>query len=304
VSLAYPTSGQKSCYSSDSVVVGNCCSCSVKKRFLLRHVVVVPPAVRLYKRGWSLSTMPTSTTQLSMTMMIDPMSLVNHIVSSEDFVGTWTTPVLVAAFSVTAAIATTITPYRLIHPNVLNLIVAGTYLERQKHPLRRVYKASQDGWSAIAFHEAVDGLGSGIVVARSITGATFGGYNPNGWRSTDDYYTSSTAFLWCYRKATGGGGSSSSRVVKLPILPGGNCAVFDYATSGPCFGAADLVIGPPQSAVMGGFAGPDAEDISKSAGSLRRCKSAVGSTFDYHPAWPVRGSTQLVDVEVYCADTK
>ena len=51
---------------------------------------------------------------------------------------------------------------------------------------------------------------------------------------------------------------------------------------------------------MGGFAGPDAEDISKSAGSLRQCKSSVGATYDYDKAWPIRGNVQLTEVEVYC----
>ena len=51
---------------------------------------------------------------------------------------------------------------------------------------------------------------------------------------------------------------------------------------------------------MGGFAGPDAEDISKSAGSLRQCKSSVGATYDYDKAWSIRGNVQLTEVEVYC----
>jgi TLD len=199
-------------------------------------------------------------------------------------------PIAVATTVITAILGSP--PLQLVSKSVLDSIVAGTYLERRKDALQLVYKASKDGWSAIAFHEAVDGLGSGVVVARGITGKTFGGFNPNGWRSTDDYYSSSAAFLWCLK---GDGG-----VVKLPVLAGGNCSVFDYATSGPCFGAADLMIGLPQAAVMGGFAGPDAEDIAKSAGNLRQCKSAVGSTYDYDPAWPVRGVMQLVEVEVYC----
>ena len=92
--------------------------------------------------------------------------------------------------------------------------------------------------------------------------------------------------------------------MKLPVLAGGNCAVFDYATSGPCFGAADLLIGPPRAAVLGGFAGPDPEDLSTSAGSLRQCQSSVGSTYEFHPSWPVRGATRLVDVEVYAIPNK
>lgn len=194
--------------------------------------------------------------------------------------------VLLAGFFATRA------PTNLLSKSNLNAIVDGTYLARGGASLERVYKASKDGWSAIDFHEAVDGKGSAVVVARGITGQTFGGFNPNGWRSTDDYYSSTAAFLWCL---------SGNRVVKLPVLSGGNCAVFDYATSGPCFGSSDLLIGPPQAAIMGGFAGPDAEDISKSAGNLRKCKSAVGYTYDNDRAWSVRGDTTLVDVEVYVA---
>lgn len=192
--------------------------------------------------------------------------------------------VLLAAFVATRA------PLQLVNKSTLGSIVEGTYLA-QGGDLERVYKASKDGWSAIDFHRAVDGKGSAVVVARGIAGQTFGGFNPNGWRSTDDYYSSTAAFLWCLQ---------GNRVVKLPIMAGGNCAVFDYATSGPCFGSADLMIGPPRAAVMGGFAGPDAEDISKSAGSLRSCKSAVGTTYENERAWPVRGGMKLVEVEVYC----
>lgn len=179
-------------------------------------------------------------------------------------------------------------PAQLLPDSTLHSIVDGTFLAQR--PLSRVYKASKDGWSAVDFHEAVDGLGSSLVVARTITGKVFGGYNPNGWRSTDDYTSSSAAFLWCL---------AGSRVVKLPILPGGSCSVFDYATSGPNFGASDLVIGPAQAAIMGGFAGPDAEDITKSAGDLRTCKSSVGFTYDNNRSWPVRGQARLVEVEVY-----
>jgi TLD len=205
---------------------------------------------------------------------------------------------ILAASTVTAIVALlfiTQPPSRLISIQDLNTIVTGTYLERKRDDLKCVYKASNMGWSAIAFHDAVDTFGSGIVVARTITGTTFGGYNPNGWRSTDDYYSSTAAFLWCYSN-----GGPTRKIVKLPVLPGGNCAIFDYATSGPCFGAAALMIGPPQAAIMGGFAGPDSEDISKSAGNLRQCKSSIGSTYRYNPAWPIRGIIRLSDIEVYC----
>jgi hypothetical protein len=143
---------------------------------------------------------------------------------------------------------------------------------------------------ALDFHSKVDGMGSGVVVALSTSRKVFGGYNPVGWRSTDDYYTSTSAFLWCLR---------GQQVVKLPILPGGNAAVFDYATGGPCF-SSDLQIGAPRAAVLGGFAGPDMEDMAINAGNLRQGKSSVGVTYNWDDAWPARGSFRLVDLEVYC----
>jgi hypothetical protein len=197
---------------------------------------------------------------------------------------------LLVALPLLLLLATIRPPARLISHQKLDSIVEGTFLARANN-LKCVYKASRDGWSATDFHEAVDGKGSGVVVVRSLTGKVFGGYNPSGWRSTDDYYTSTAAFLWCL-----GGGS---RVVKLPILTGGNAAVFDYATGGPCF-SSDLQIGPPQAAVLGYFAGPDPEDVSVNAGNLRQGKSSVGITYNWADEWPARGSFQLVDVEVYC----
>ena len=235
---------------------------------------------------------PIRTKYTSQSMSIDSSDVMN--IFMQNGVTEETVPIA-AAITTAAALLWMIPPSKLIIDGDLNSIVTGTYLERKKNELRCVYKASKDGWSAIAFHDAVDNKGSGVVVARTITGTIFGGYNPNGWRSTDDYYSSSAAFLWCY--------GNGKKIVKLPILPGGNCAVFDYATSGPCFGAADLMIGPPQAAIMGGFAGPDAEDISKSAGSLRLCKSSVGATYDYDRAWPIRGNARLSEVEVYCLST-
>jgi TLD len=204
---------------------------------------------------------------------------------------------VVLSFAALAIVSINQVPDRLLESSTLKTLAQGTYMERKFDKLKCVYKATKDGWSAINFHEAVDGKGSGFVVTRSFSGRTFGGFNANGWRSTDDYYSSTSSFLW-YQVA----GGSVNQIVKLPILPGGDAAVFDYATAGPCFGASDFLIGPPRAAVMGGFAGPDAEDITKSAGSLRQCKSSIGSTYLADNGWPARGTVQLLDVEVYCID--
>ncbi len=51
---------------------------------------------------------------------------------------------------------------------------------------------------------------------------------------------------------------------------------------------------------MGGFAGPDVEDRSISAGNLKEGTSSVGGAYDnVGNAWPVRGSFKLVELEVY-----
>lgn len=176
-------------------------------------------------------------------------------------------------------------------------LLAGTSIDpvRPSVELGRVYKASADGWSAADFHARVDGRGSGLVVALDRSGKRFGGFDPLGWSSTDDYGDTNAAWLWCVAAA-------DDVPVRVPVLAGGSAAVFDYATGGPRFGAADLVIGPPRAAVMGGFAGPDTEDTRSNAGSLRECSSAVGGAYETPPSrssWPY-GSSRLVEVEVYC----
>lgn len=172
-------------------------------------------------------------------------------------------------------------------------LLAGTSIDpaRDNVDLGRVYKASKDGWSAIDFHKCVDGKGSAIVVALTKSGKRFGGFNPLGWISSDDYGNSNAAFLWFDKNGKG---------VKCPILAGGNTAIYDYTTSGPNFGAADLCIGPPKAPVMGGFTGPDMENVERVAGDLRKGKSSVGGVYDYIAGWPVGGQFQLAEVEVWC----
>jgi hypothetical protein len=92
----------------------------------------------------------------------------------------------------------------------------GTILAGRK--LKRAYKATVNGWSASSFHANVDYRGPSIVIART-GGRVFGGYNPRGWCSGDDYMSSNNAFLF----ARDGGKWFKMR----PI--GGEAAVFDFA---------------------------------------------------------------------------
>ena len=51
---------------------------------------------------------------------------------------------------------------------------------------------------------------------------------------------------------------------------------------------------------MGGFAGPDMEDRSASAGNLRKGTSSIGGAYDdIKGSWPARGAFELVELEVY-----
>lgn len=168
-------------------------------------------------------------------------------------------------------------------------LLRGTSLDPATVPLTRCYKASVDGWSATAFHRCVDDRGSGLVIARARSGLTLGGFNPGGWRSSDDYIQAAGAFLFL---------SEGTSARKAPVFPGGEAAVFDYATAGPCFGAADLIIGRGRASVMGGFTGPDTEDVVTTAGDLRECTTAPGVAYEKIRGWPL-GRLRLVEMEVY-----
>ena len=100
----------------------------------------------------------------------------------------------------------------LLTEKLKDSLTAGTSLQGKE--LACVYKASNDGWSAVDFHKCVDERGSSLVVALSRSGQVFGGFNPLGWRSTDDYYQSNAAFLWY---ADGNG----DKATRCPILVGG-----------------------------------------------------------------------------------
>jgi TLD len=104
----------------------------------------------------------------------------------------------------------------LLTESLKSALTAGTSLQDKE--LDCVYKASNDGWSAIDFHKSVDERGSGLVVALSRSGQVFGGFNPLGWRSTDDYYQSNAAFLW-YSDMNG------DKATLCPILVGGTYGV-------------------------------------------------------------------------------
>lgn len=100
----------------------------------------------------------------------------------------------------------------------------------------------------------------------------FGAFNPEGYRSTDDYYDTFDAFLFYWADNA----NPDDEPVVLPKVGGSGAALFDYARGGPQFGADGLLIGPPLAPVMGGFAGPD---TNSGVGDLRQAKSRLGLSY-------------------------
>ena len=190
----------------------------------------------------------------------------------------------------TLAYAAALVPTSLPLPMSL---LAGTNLGGKQ--LARCYKASADGWSALDFHRQVDELGSIILVGQLKSGELVGGYNPRGWESIDDYRATPRAFLFC----SFAGDEDSRSWEQCAVLGPGDIAIFDNARGGPQFGAADLVFGAPLAPVMGGFAGPDTMDDTRTAGDLRTVKSQLGGSYAKlkGAAFP---SGELIELECYC----
>jgi TLD len=103
-----------------------------------------------------------------------------------------------------------VAPSALLDSSWTPSLVQGTSL--QDADLECAFKASRDGWSAIDFHQKVDNRGSCLMVGLTRTGVVFGGFNPLGWMSTDDYGTSNSAFLWFIK---------GGKVICCPVLQGG-----------------------------------------------------------------------------------
>ncbi|KAI3494783.1 hypothetical protein L1887_40394 [Cichorium endivia] len=136
--------------------------------------------------------------------------------------------------------------------------------------LKCCYKATLDGFSATSFHECSDFKGPCVIIGYTNNSFKFGAFNPEGYRSTDDYYETFDAFLFYWPD------EEKNDPIVLPKIGGSGAALFDYARGGPQFGADGLLIGPPLAPVMGGFAGPD---TNSGVGDLRQAKSRLGLSY-------------------------
>nr|GMD81174.1 TLDc protein [Ipomoea batatas] len=147
-------------------------------------------------------------------------------------------------------------------------LVTKTFLKGRE--LKCCYQASTDGFSATDFHQNCDFKGPCVIIGYTNKSFKFGAFNPEGYRSTDDYYDTFDAFLFYWPE------NDSDEPIVLPKVGGSGAALFDYARGGPQFGADGLLIGPPLAPVMGGFVGPD---TNSGIGDLRQAKSRLGLSY-------------------------
>ncbi|XAR70612.1 hypothetical protein NMG60_11027525 [Bertholletia excelsa] len=176
-------------------------------------------------------------------------------------------------------------------------LVDKTFLKGRE--LKCCYKATSDGFSATSFHECSDFKGPCVIIGYTNKSFKFGAFNPEGYRSTDDYYDTFDAFLFYWEEDQ----DSLDLPIILPKVGGSGAALFDYARGGPQFGSDGLLIGPPLTPVMGVFTGPDS---SSGVGDLRQAKSRLGLSYAKRPdgkesIFGDESKATLVEVQVFCS---
>ncbi|KAK4431065.1 hypothetical protein Salat_0868500 [Sesamum alatum] len=189
--------------------------------------------------------------------------------------------------------------YQDIHLPFSPSLLHKTFLKGRE--LKCCYKASRDGFSATDFHNKCDFKGPCVIIGYTNKFLKFGAFNPEGYRSTDDYYDTFDAFLFYWPDKDNG--NENDDPIILPKVGGSGAALFDYARGGPQFGADGLLIGPPLAPVMGGFAGPD---TNSGVGDLRQAKSRLGLSYARRPdgkesVFGDESKATLDEVLVFCS---
>lgn len=113
-------------------------------------------------------------------------------------------------------------------------LLARTQLQTRE--LQLLFDANRDGWSAGAFHDAVNRKGASVVLARTAK-AVFGGYNPKGFVGYGESRGSKAAFLFTWPD-----GDTGKPAMKMRKVGGVALAVVDEPETGPKFGADSFVV--------------------------------------------------------------
>ncbi|XP_069497739.1 interferon-induced protein 44-like [Ambystoma mexicanum] len=93
-----------------------------------------------------------------------------------------------------------------------------------------LYKGSNHGFTAQAFHWKCDGQGPTLVIGYNNLGCIFGGFSDIGFKSQQTLLRDEKAFLFCLKEST---------ILKIPVK-NPDAAIYDHSSYGPNFGNGSL----------------------------------------------------------------
>jgi TLD len=166
---------------------------------------------------------------------------------------------------------------------IIRPLLKNTALETQA--LRITYDANKQGWSASAFHHAVDNQGEGLVVCKTTSGLVVGGYNPKGWSGSDKYFRSTDAFVFVKQQEDT---NHDQPFIKLRKVGGDGMHQRDIPERGPAFGDALII------QLRDDFNHDPKFVISELGKSCERFPDGTNSLFGNNV-----GSADLFDLKVY-----
>ena len=99
-----------------------------------------------------------------------------------------------------------------------------------------LYRASRDGFTALAFHEKCDGKSNTVTIIKTDEDYVFGGYTSAAWHSKGNFIKDANAFIFSLRKK---GILVDKKKFKIKNE---NKAIYGNLKFGPVFGESDIVI--------------------------------------------------------------
>ena len=91
--------------------------------------------------------------------------------------------------------------------------------------MKRLYRATVNGFSAAKFHALCDNKGPTLTLIRTIAGHIFGGFTTISWDSSASYKNDTHSFLF-----------SVDKQIKFPIVKNYESAIYCSSVYGPIFG--------------------------------------------------------------------